>query len=226
MTTHSDLAPTHRPAWERASDIVGPTSPADAPKGRPWYRRWGLWAAVIVALVAASVIADLPTHATPQNQANLASSLITEIQTAIHPCEYAASESFTVYRQYATGTFPASERTYVPSYLAEDQQACSFEDQSIFSLSTITVPNSPTGREIGRLIKTIYSWTTADAVGAIIDIHTLTDHPHDAKALADLQHRVAHLRVDRAKAERERIIAENDVGGVTLPSLRLPRLHI
>lgn len=209
------------------SGAKGPTAPLRDPDvARPWYRRWPLWVAVIVAIGAISVILDLPQHATLQDQASADAAIVNEIDTGIHACEFAVSQAFSIYHGYTTGTFPASDRSLVPQYLREDQQACSFATQSIFGLATITLPNSAPGRDLGSIIRSVLEWSTSDAVGAIDDINTLLHDPRTASALHDLSLRERTLASDRTAAERLWRAAERSLGGARLPSLHLPTLPV
>lgn len=201
--------------------IPGFTRP---PKGRPWYRRWAVWVAAAVVVVGVSIVADLPTPQNLHQQASTAAAVVKEIVTGLHPCEYAATQSFTIYRRYVHGTFPQADRSYVPQYLREDQQACSFENTAIFGMSTITVPNSAAGARLNAIIKTTLDWATSDANGAIVDIQTLVVHPTDEKALRNLAKREHALAGDRATAVNDLRAAERDLHGSALPSLELPAL--
>jgi len=64
-------------------------------------------------------------------------------------------------------------------------------------------------------------WTTSDALGAIEDIQTLFDRPHDATALADLPRREAALAKDRAQAFGD-VEAANRILGAHIPLPDMP----
>lgn len=191
---------------------------------RPWVKRWPLWAAVIVAVIAASVVSDLPQHSTVHDQVVAASAIVTEINTDMHACAYATTQAFSIYRGVVKGTFSPSDRALVPGYLSDDLKACSFADQSIFSLSTITVPTSPAGQHLGSVIKTVLEWSTSDSVWAIQDIETLVKRPHDRALLGDLSLRAHRLASDRAAAEQQLRRAAAALGHAPLPALDLPNL--
>lgn len=197
----------------------------DSPSGeRPWYKRWPLWTAVIVAVIAASVVSDLPQRSTVRDQTTVAAAVLSEINTDMHPCAFATTQAFSIYSGAVKGTFTASDRSLIPGYLSDDLKACSFGDQSIFSLSTITVPTSPAGRDLGSIIKTELEWSTSDSVWAIQDIETLVDKPHDRSLLGDLSLRAHRLASDRALAEQQRHEAEDALDHAKLPALNLPKL--
>jgi len=184
-----------------------------------------LWTAVVlIVAVGASILSDLPTHATPAQRAREVATVVRQINTDLHACVFAASQSFTIYRQITAGTFPPGDRALVPRYLSDDQQACSFEDQSIYSVSTITIPNISAGSDLTALVKAVLEWSTSDAVGAIVDIETLVKSPHDARVLRDLAKRERMLASDRALAEHDLRAADRTVGTEPIPNVALPAL--
>jgi hypothetical protein len=200
--------------------IPGFTRP---PREQRWYRRWWWAILVVVAVVVAAVVSDLPTRQNVQQQATEVGAIVKEIATGVHPCAFAVSEAFkTFFVPARNGTLSSASLGFARQYLDEDQQACSFESTSIFSMSTITVPNSPAGEHITAIIKTVLEWATSDANGAIVDIQTLVRHPTDPTALKDLRKRERTLATDRAKSERDLRAAEADLGGQPLPGLGLP----
>lgn len=193
---------------------------------RPWYRRWPVWAAVAVVVAGASVISDLPQRASLQDKVSSAASVVKQVNSDVHPCAYAAYQSFSIYHGISTGTFPASDRGYVPGYLRDDQQACSFASGTIYGMSTITLPNSNVGNDLSSLIKAELEWSTSDAVGAIVDIATLVKTPGDTKARQDLDKREQRLASDRATAEGQLRSAERTLQNSPLPALNLPKLPV
>jgi hypothetical protein len=225
VTTSEDRLGTGSatPGWDAKSPggrWIDPTAPK-----APWYRRWWLLAvAVVVVVVVASVVSDLPRPNSVATKVAMTATVLKQVNTDIHPCAFAAAQSFSAYDQLKAGTFPSGDKSLVPTYLSDDQRACSFEDQSIYSISTITVPNIPAGPDLSALIHSVLQWTTADAIGAIIDIETLVKHPDDAKASRDLAKRERSLASIRALAERQRHAAATTLGTAPLPALGLPRL--
>ncbi len=193
---------------------------------RPWYRRWAIWAVIVAVIAGATVVSDLPQPQSLRQQATVAAGVVKEIATGVHPCAYAVSQSFSIYRGYTDGTFPKADRGLVPQYLSEDQQACSFENTAIFGMSTITVPSSPAGVHLSALVDTALEWSTSDANGAIVAIRTLVDHPTNPKALKELASRERSLASDHSRARRELRAAERDLGGAQLPGVGLPTLPV
>ena len=224
MTGPSGSQPAPGSLDERLGPVPGFTLPSH---DRRWYRRWITWAAVVVVAVVAVVLADFPTHQNVSQRASDIAGVVQEISTDVHPCAFAVNEAFrTFYEPARNGTLSQTSRAFSHQYLDEDQQACSFENTAIFSMSTITVPNTPAGERMGELIKTVLEWATSDANGAILDIQTLLARPSDAKALHDLAVRERRLAADRASAERTLRRAESELGGQALPGLGLPRLPV
>jgi hypothetical protein len=220
VSTPSSTDPPPAAPTTRLGPIPGFTRP---PRGRRWYRRWTLVILVLLAALAAAVISDIPTPQSTRQQASVVSGVVKEIATGVHPCAYAVSEAFrTFYVPSTDGTLTKTSRGFANQYLDQDQQACSFESTSIFSMSTITVPNSPAGARLTDIIKTALEWATSDANGAIVDIQALVRRPTDTKALENLHARERSLATDRRKAEGDLRDAETDLHGQLLPGLGLP----
>ena len=104
-----------------------------------------------------------------------------------------------------------AEQHQVPGLLTDDQAACSFTDDSIYQLSTITVPGSGSGRDLGQLVGTVTLWATADALSAIEQIQVLDSDRSDRHALKVLASDEKLLGSDRAQAEAE-LAAADKVG--------------
>lgn len=200
--------------------------PAGRPGPRPpWYRRWPAFiAAFVVVGIIASVISDLPRGTSTTDHAVLIRGAVKGLNTDTHPCAFATSQAFSIYRRMSNGTFPKADQPLVPKYLSDDQTACSYEDEAIYSISTITVPNVPGGPDVSSAITAALKWATSDAVGAIIDIEKLVKHPANASARHDLASRERLLATDRAQCERHLHAASQALGGATLPALGLPDL--
>jgi hypothetical protein len=95
-------------------------------------------------------------------------------------------------------------------------------DDSIYQLSTITVPGSGSGRDLGQLVGTVTLWATADALSAIEQIQVLDSSPSNPHALKVLANAERLLESDRAQAEAELQAAERIIGQA-LPALDLAR---
>lgn len=203
----------------------GGRDPFAAPPARPWYRRPGaIAAAVIVVVVGAAVVADLPQHSTRAQQASTIASVLKSINTDIHSCTFAASEAFTIHHKESAGSLTPSELANVSGYLRDDQVACSMTDQSVVELGTLTLPQTPAGRQLGTAIRGVLEWESSDAVAAIEDLQTLHQQPHDPTALADLAKQERLLATDRGVANKAVRAASRDLGGAHIGTLALPRL--
>jgi hypothetical protein len=190
----------------------------------PWYRRRGvIVSGAVAAVLAVTVITDLPHPTSLAQQASDESTVIGEINADASPCTFAVSESFTIWRDETNGSVTPSDQARVPGLLADDQAACSFTDESIFDLSSIEVPGSAAGRDIGEMVVTVTDWASSDGVAAIQQIETLAGDPHDATALAALAHDEQLLASDRAEAMSE-LTAADTVLGAKLPPPALPVL--
>ena len=203
---------------------VGQPAP-DAPDARPpWYRRRAvLVTGAVVVVVALTVLSDIPVHSSRAQEVAAERAVMHEINADISSCALAAREAFGVRAEQVSGSMPASDRAAAPGLLRDDQQACSFTNDSIYQLSNIEVPGSPAGRHLGALVATATLWVTADALGAIEDIQTLQSHPGDTQARRDLARKEGQLAADRQRALAETAAARG-VLRATLPAPDLPAL--
>src|ERR1035441_5294824 len=85
------------------SDPQDPFDPddviAETPTNGAWYKRTGVVVtAAVVAVVAASVIVDLPSHTTVPADIADQTSIMHEINTDVGGCAFAIQETFTIYR--------------------------------------------------------------------------------------------------------------------------------
>ena len=202
---------------------VSPFSPRPA-AGLPWYRRRNALIALVVAAVAAvTVVADLPQHASRAVKIGEDNSVMKEVNAYNKSCAYAVTEAFSFYRDETTHSLTPSQAARVPSLLRDDQLACSFTNQEIFNLSNVEAPGSADGRDLQRLVGTVTTWSTSDALASIEVIQALTAHPSDAKAKAALVKEEKLLETDRKIALSQLGAAEQAVNG-RLVSLQLPSL--
>jgi hypothetical protein len=200
------------------------TTAGEEASGGPWYRRraW-LVSAALVAVVAVAVIADRPRHSSRPGQISADSSVMSQVNADVGPCSHALSKSFAIYRGLAAHTLGPSQLSQVPGLLRHHQAACSLADDSIYQLSTIDVPSSASGRDMGRVVSTVTLWATSDAVSAIEQIRALSSDPSDGAARALLGHDEQLLAHDRALAESE-LGAAGAVLQAKLPALRLTQV--
>lgn len=205
-------------------DSGSPQSAVPSPR-RPWYRRSVVAIAAVVALVIlACVVVDLPQHSSPTQQAAGMATLVKTIDTEVHPCAYAVSTAFSLYRGQAAGQLTAPELAKVPSLLQDDLSACTLTDQTVVDLGTLTLPGTAAGRQVGAAVRGILDWETEDAVAAIDAIQVLHAHPGDAGALARLAESERRLSSDRAAAVRAVRAASRELGGADIGTPTLPRL--
>jgi hypothetical protein len=200
---------------------VPTTTVGEEVSGGPWYRRraW-LVSAVLVAVVGVTVLADLPQHTSRSRQISDDSTVMSRVNMDVAPCSDALGKSFTIYRNLTAHALTPSQSEQVPGLLRGDQAACSLADDSIYQLSTIDVPGSASGRDMGRVVSTVTLWATSDAVSAIEQIQALDSNPSDGAARALLGHDEQLLAHDRSLAESE-LGAADDVLQAKLPALRL-----
>jgi hypothetical protein len=204
------------------STRIGPVAGAGVtvPK-KPLYKRRGVLVPGALTLVLAVVVlTDLPQNSSRAAQISNDTTVMSQVNSDIGPCSYALEETFTIYRDLSAGSLSRSEERQVPGLLTDDQTACSFMDDSIYQLSTITVPGSGSGRDLGQLVGTVTLWATADALSAIEQVQVLDTDPSDRQALKLLAGDEKLLGSDRAAAEAELAAADKTVG-TRLPALDL-----
>jgi hypothetical protein len=203
------------------SSVSGPTTaerrfpPAPEPGANQtrWYRRRGfLVAAGVAVVIGAAVISDLPTPTSPANDAKAENAVIGEINADVAQCLFSIREALTLYADETSGTLSSAHRAQIPGLLRDDQTACSYTNDSIFQLSNIDVAGSPAGKQVRQAVNTVTVWATSDALGAIEAVQTLTAHPGDRKARAQLRNDRRLLTEDRNKATAEIDAAGHDLG--------------
>jgi len=206
-------------------DGAGSPRSSSTAKGSPWYKRraW-LVTVALVAVVGVTVVTDLPQHSSRSGQISDDSSVMTQVNTDVGPCSYAVSESLTIYRDVSNHTLTPAQAGQVPGLLRDDQAACSFTDDSVYQLSTIDVPGSPSGRDVGQVVSTVTLWVTSDALSAIEQIQALDANPADKTAKQLLGHAEQLLAHDRAQAESE-LGAADALLQAKLPELQLTQVR-
>ncbi len=220
MTTSGPASLTTR--GEDGADGAGGAGGAGGPvKGSPWYKRraW-LVSVALILVVGVTVLTDLPQHSSRSGQITDDTSVMTQLNTDVGPCSYAVGESFTIYRDLRAHTLTPAQSRQVPGLLRDDQAACSFTDDSIYQLSTIDVPGSASGRDVGQVVSTVTLWATSDALSAIEQIQALDSNPADGAAKQLLDHQEQLLTQDRSRAESQ-LGAADALLQAKLPALRL-----
>jgi len=195
---------------------------ADESGHEPWYRRRGvLVSAAVVVVLAITVVTDLPSHASRASNIASANAVISEVNADISPCVFAVDEAFTIYDDQVHHALTAADRAHIPALLNDDQAACSFTNDTIFSLSDIEVPGSSAGKQLGNIVNSVTLWATSDALGAIDAIQTLSVNPTRASALAALAKDRRLLAADRSEADAA-LRSIDTMLGTRLVGLRLP----
>jgi len=199
-----------------------PPSPEPGVKRPRWYRhRAFLVTAGVVVVVGAAVISDLPTPTSRASDIQAESAVIAEINTDVAPCVFSVREALTLYAD-ESGRLSSAHRAQIPGLLRDDQTACSYTDDSIFSLSDIDPIGSSAGKQVGQALNTATVWATSDALGAITAVQTLTSNPGDRRARSMLRTDERLLATDRHQATSQ-IDAAGRLLGTGLPPLNLSR---
>ena len=174
-------------------DAAIPTGPK-----RPWYRRRAVLVGLAVAaILAVTVVTDLPVHTSRASDISSEEGVLSELNTDLAPCVYAVHEALRIWGDQSAHTLSAADQSASSSLLRDDQNACSFTNETIFDLSNIEVPGSPAGKDLGDLVATSVLWTTSDALRAIEAIQSLMVNGHDAHALSALVTSERAMGVDR-----------------------------
>jgi len=195
---------------------------ADESGGTSRWHRSGAWlvSAVLVALVAAIVGLDLPGHASRSRQISADIKVITQVNQDVGACSNALAESFTMYLGLTGRTLAPSKAQQMPGLLQAGQVACSLKGDGIYQLSTIDVPGSASGRDLGQLVRTVTVWATSDAVSAISQIRALDTGSSDTAARQLLVHDAQLLAYDQQRANDE-LSAAGALLKTRLPALQL-----
>jgi hypothetical protein len=196
-------------------------SPDDAPVRPPWYRRRGvLLVGGVTAVLAITVITDLPSPTSRATDIASATAVINDVNADISPCVFAVDEALTIYGDQTRGSLTVADRARIPGLLGDDQTACSFANESIFNLSEIDVPGSASGKHLGSIVSSVTLWTTSDALGAIEAVQRLITDPHNAQAQAALAKDKTLMASDRAEADAS-LTAVDTMLGTKLVGLAL-----
>jgi hypothetical protein len=189
-----------------------------------WYRRRATLVAGAVAVVAAvTVITDLPVHTSRASDISSEQGVMSELNPDLAPCVLAVHEALEIWGDQSAHTLSLANQAESASLLRDDQNACSFTNESIFDLSNIEVPGSPAGKDMGDLVATSVLWTTSDALKAIEAVQTLMIHGQDESALSSLAHAEDAMAADRAAGLRE-VDRADHVLDTTLPRPDMPAM--
>ena len=193
----------------------------------PWFRRRAaLIIGAVVVILAIAVVSDLPVHTSRAADISSERGVLSELNTDLAPCALAVHEALTVWGEQSTHSLSASNQAESASLLRDDQNACSFTNQTIFDLSNIEVPGSPAGKDMGDLVATSVLWTTSDALKAIEAVQTLMLNGHDSAAQAHLDQAERSLAADRkaglAELDRANHVLDTQLPRPDMPSMPMP----
>lgn len=198
----------------------------DEVKHPRWYKRraW-LVSAALIAVVGATVLVDRSHQSSRSSQIAADSKVMSQVNGNVAPCSDAVGKAIAVYRDLIVHSLTPSELGRAPGLLRQDLVACTLRDDSTYQLSIIDVPETASGRDVGKVVRTVTLWATSDAAAAIEQVQALVSNPSDALAKQLLVHDEQLLAHDRALAVSE-LDAANALLQTNLPALRLPQLPI
>ncbi len=191
-----------------------------------WYKRpWVLITAVVVLVVAVSVITDLPHPITRAQDAGDQNSAIREINADLKTCVFSVEEAFSFYRKQVAHTIdPSNISLALKTLLPEDSQSCSFVSSAVTDMTgNLQIVDTTAGKQIEKLRLAVVRWINHDARDAINDIIVLFTHPGNATTLKNLGVQEGYLVADHQSALNDLNAADN-ILGVTLVNLKLPTL--
>ncbi len=204
-----------------------PTAAAapDVKKKPIWQRHRGAAIAVAVAVIALiTVLTDLPTATTRASDISEEQSVMSEMNSDLHPCAYAVNQALGIWALQVKHQLSQAERAPTPGILSDDQSACSFTNEGIYDLtSNLQVPSTAAGKQLGDLVYTATLWVTSDALQAIEDVQRLLNDPHNAAVARNLSKEEGLLASDRRAGLAEENAADHDLDTrlqpVDLPSV-------
>jgi hypothetical protein len=194
---------------------------------RPWWykRRGWLVSAALIAVVGATVLVDRSHHSSRSSQIAADSKVMSQVNSNVAPCGEAVGKAIAAYRVLTVHSLTPLELGRAPGLLRQDLVACTLRDDSTYQLSIIEVPETASGRDVGKVVRTVTVWATSDAAATIEQVQALVSNPSDALAKQLLVHDEQLLAHDRALAVSE-LDAANALLQTKLPALRLPQLPI
>lgn len=203
---------------------TSPFAPPGPPRAEPWYRRRTvLLGGGVAIIVAIAIVTDLPTSATRASQISTATAFIQEVNSDLAPCDYALNEAYGFRQDLLNHSLTQSQLGQLPGLLRDDEEACSYADESIQDLTSIESPGTDANRELGDMLSSVTQWSTYDALSAIDAIQNLSNQPTSQRYAAQLVHDTALLASDRASAESS-VLAAGEVLHTTLREVDLQQV--
>lgn len=141
-------------------------------------------AAGLGVLVIATVVSDLPHHASLHDQTVAAAALVTQIGQDVASCSAGVSEATGIDHDLTRGSLTAGQRAQVPGLLRDDLSACSLTDDSLYQLASIEVPGSRAGKALGQASSAVLYWAYPDAFDLIQSITTFSQDGGGARLSA------------------------------------------
>jgi hypothetical protein len=210
---------------------LAPSSPtgdpfAPAPR-RPWYRRRVfLIVSAVVVIIAITVITDLPTSSSRDNNISNARSVIAEVASDVQPCNYGLGESLIFYNDVTSGHITAQHRAQIPGLISQDLEACSYSNAGIDDLADVNGAASKIGSLLNSLADHSLLWCDPDGLSAIGAMTTLINDPGNAAATSKLARAEKLLASDRAIVYSDIATITKDLGTSMHSTLTLKKIPI
>jgi len=184
-------------------------------------RRATIASAVVAVLVAAAVVSDFPTHARHAQQVSDAKSFVTGAYGYLNSCNAGLTEAFGIAEQIAGHRLTSADLIRVPDLLRDDNLACSYTNDDVFQLASMSIPRSLA--DSNQFASALLTWVVPDAYGVTKAIGVLASNPGNPAASAQLRLYDERLTSDRAGASRALERMDQQLG-TTLPPLRLVKV--
>jgi hypothetical protein len=194
----------------------------DAPVAGAWYRRRGpLLAACVAAVLAITVLTDLPTSSSPAANVAAANAFVREVNGDLAGCTLSVTQAIALRTAEIDGTLTAADRSNAPSLLRQNVDACTPDSTLIDDLGDVDEPGTPANAKLSTMFNVATTWATTDAYNVLVEITDLYGDPTDGADLHALGADITVLNSDRAEAQANLTAAASTLH-TTLVPLALP----
>lgn len=153
---------------------------------------------VVAAIVAALVITDLPTHATPAYQVATLRGFFSTLQGDVAPCEAGIHDAL----QAAVATLEGRSDIgpgVASTFTAQGVAACSFTNNSTVDLGGMAPPHTLTAPAVARVAPALGTLVYSDAFQLLQDLAYVLHRPDAARPRAQFATALDHFQRQRAR---------------------------